>query len=437
MKEATDVRRQFLDVEATNRNGKRVVKKKCKTCRKICRNHATEMRNHYQSCRVRMLMATDSEPEEITDQTSKRKKSSRSHISDAMETLNSSQATSDVFSASQASSTSASQASSRLSLNHKRLKQTRIEHLFHRQMNRDEQTNSNKLLLDLLVKNCLPFQVVDSPQFKAFCKSLNSGFRVPSRQHMSGKVLTKVFNQHKEDISKKLSEAMYASIAFDGWTNVCQNKVVNVVALIPEPILLLSRRITDDEKLDNEKYQNIIEKVITDHHLEEKLVQIISDGEAAAKKARNNTVSPLHGRYKKAESSYCKSHGLNLLIREMMNIKSVKVKANFLVKLLHKLKYSHSARIIASQTARRLEVEFPAVKLPPITRWSYWTITMQYAFDIRLILIDMAAKKEFLPIFKIGSRQTLTKVDQVLLNVMQREEFWEKIQNVSDFVSLE
>jgi hypothetical protein len=55
---------------------------------------------------------------------------------------------------------------------------------------------------------------------------------------------------------KELQEAKFIVVAFDGWLNVVQNKIVNVVALIRHPLLLCSVQV--DTSLTADKYKEII-----------------------------------------------------------------------------------------------------------------------------------------------------------------------------------
>jgi hypothetical protein len=123
-------------------------------------------------------------------------------------------------------------------------------------------------------------------------------------------------------------------------------------------------------------------------------VQVISDGENTVISARK----ALQRESRLIVSSYCKSHGLNVLIGNLVKTGSIHRTCKFLVKILNKLKYSCVLRRKAEKRYQDLGFgKMPKVVLPPATRWSFWLETLNYAGSIGMLLTSMAENGLFHP----------------------------------------
>lgn len=405
---------QFEPVQRKNKAGALVLKYRCKNCRNTYRNHVTELTKHLQRCLNRSPegddASTDLEP------------SSQSLDELSTRTLN-------TFS-------SPSSSQSALASNSTRRFQPSIEYMMYRRMGPKEKEDVDSKLLNLIVKRYLPFSVCETKEFKDFCYSLNRGYPVPCRKSLSGPLLVNEFKKHSTKINELLSEAKFICLIFDGWQTVTQKKVVNIVACIRKPILLRSVDVTvklsatDDNRLTAMKYRRIIEDTMDRFFIRNKVIQICSDGEAACRKASKDAVDQLNLVIPGVESSYCKSHCMNLLVKDLIGMRTFAAKCNFIVKLLNKLKYSSPAREIAVRRAKTcLRENMPAVVLPSMTRWSYWSETLKYAFKIREILTQMSQHGEFTKLF--GKNELNSEDSTLMMDMGFDGSFWNKIESVS------
>lgn len=308
----------------------------------------------------------------------------------------------------------------------KRKVQPKIQHFMHRVLSDAEHKQVDRLLINCFVKKSIPFSVVDSSEFRSFVSSLSKGYRLPHSKKLKGPLLNKLYGEHESSVRQELKDTKHIAVCFDGWTNVVQNKVVNIVACVRHPLLLTSVQV--DDSLTSDRYADIIWKTLCDFQIEDKVIQIISDGEKTVEKARQLLVN----KSRKITSSYCKSHGLNLLIHDLLKSESVACVCRTIVKILHKLKYNSTVRRTAQRHAEALGFpSLPKVKLPSITRWQYWAQTLEFASNISDILSLMAKRKELLPFFKKNGKSTLTANELKVIETMGNPtSFWPKITQV-------
>lgn len=280
----------------------------------------------------------------------------------------------------------------------------------------------------MLVKERLPFLLVKSPSFQNLIHFSNKNYKIPSYKTVQKKLLNSCFQNHQMNMMEELRRAQFIAVCFDGWQNVVRNKIVNVVACIRYPLLLCSVRV--DESLDSEMYKQIVWKAIVDHGIDLKVVQVMSDGENTVDKARRL----LQVQSRIITSSYCKSHGLNLLIKDLMDMDSINRIRRFLVKILKRIKYSSVLRRKAEERSDMLgHPSLPKVVLPPATRWSFWFETLHYAASISDVLSLMAKTGDFTH-HRDDKSKPLTQDEQQILHEMETNSFWKRIRAVSGYL---
>lgn len=88
----------------------------------------------------------------------------------------------------------------------------------------------NKMLLEMIVKNYLPFTIVESDSFRTFIQELSPSYMPPSRKTLSNALLLKYYNIVRENVAKVLREAEYIALTTDAWTSSSHQQYVSVTA---------------------------------------------------------------------------------------------------------------------------------------------------------------------------------------------------------------
>ena len=74
-------------------------------------------------------------------------------------------------------------------------------------------------LLDMVVKDCQPFSIVEDVGFKKFVSLLDPNYILPSRKALKTMVATK-FEDEKEKAKEELKKATAVDLTSDMWTSI-------------------------------------------------------------------------------------------------------------------------------------------------------------------------------------------------------------------------
>ncbi|XP_063448231.1 E3 SUMO-protein ligase ZBED1-like [Mytilus trossulus] len=74
-------------------------------------------------------------------------------------------------------------------------------------------------LVSFVAGNLTPLSVVESPEFKTFVESLNPKYQLPSRKHLSTKLLHQKASNIQSNIKEKLRSAESVCLTIDLWSN--------------------------------------------------------------------------------------------------------------------------------------------------------------------------------------------------------------------------
>jgi len=77
----------------------------------------------------------------------------------------------------------------------------------------------NKLLVDLICREGLPFSLVDSDAFREFVHELDPRYRIPDRHALSERLVLQRYETVKSDIQASLSKSPAHAITTDMWTS--------------------------------------------------------------------------------------------------------------------------------------------------------------------------------------------------------------------------
>ena len=119
----------------------------------------------------------------------------------------------------------------------------------------------NQLFLLALVTGDVPFNFRENRFLCQFFDEIDVSYAPPKRRALKNE-LDKAFDNVKEDNHQKLANAATVAFEIDSWTNAIGQHVVNVVGLIPKPILLDTLQIGAEHTTGSYLFEKIVKPMI-------------------------------------------------------------------------------------------------------------------------------------------------------------------------------
>ena len=123
----------------------------------------------------------------------------------------------------------------------------------------------DKALISFIAASGISFNVTQNPFFLKFLSALRRKYDPPSPFRLSGTLLNELY----EDVSGKVDAAVRhagisrcGTICFDGWKNVNENHVVNVLFKIGSQSFFIQSIATGFESVNAEKYSQILFPIV-------------------------------------------------------------------------------------------------------------------------------------------------------------------------------
>lgn len=134
----------------------------------------------------------------------------------------------------------------------------------------------------MIVKNYLPFTVVESDLFRIFIKVLSPSYVAPSRKTLSNALLLKFYNIVREDVNKLLGQAEYVALrTTDAWTSASHNQYVAIIAHLVENgnvTAVVLECIPDAQHYTAQNLADLVKKKnCTEWNVTEKVVSVTTD----------------------------------------------------------------------------------------------------------------------------------------------------------------
>lgn len=242
----------------------------------------------------------------------------------------------------------------------------------------------NKLLLEMIVKNYLPFTLVENDAFKAFTHELCPSYSAPTRKTVSNGLLQKYYNITKENIERVLAQAEYIALTTDSWTSASHEQYVAVTAhFLDDETSIQSYMlecIPDVQRHTAQNLANLIKAVCVDWKIEDKIIAVTADNAANIQNAINLL---------KWRSVPCFAHTLNLVVQSALTeIKDTQAKVKSIVELFRRSVLA-SERLKATQ--KQLGEKELKVKQDVVTRWNSTVDMFERILEIKKSVITTIA----------------------------------------------
>lgn len=259
-----------------------------------------------------------------------------------------------------------------------------ITQYFHRPVGQKKKNDLNTLLIEAIVKNYLPFQIVESASFKKFISALNSGYELPSRKTISKVLVPQLYNIKKDEVFNNLKSCKALCLTTDGWTSAANENYVAVTAHgIDEEHKNLTFLLECYNYSENSTADNIareLKKITEKWEISEKIEAVVTDNAAYVVAAVRQTG------WKHVP---CFAHTLNLVVQAAISeIKDIQDKVKKIVQLF---KRSPKASELLKSMQQQMGKPVLSLKQDITTRWNSTFDMFKRILEVKESLISTLA----------------------------------------------
>jgi zinc finger BED domain-containing protein 1 (E3 SUMO-protein ligase ZBED1) len=219
-----------------------------------------------------------------------------------------------------------------------------------------DQESCDFLLVCLLCRDYLPFQIVESPRFKAFVYSLNSSYRLPTRATVSSEMIPALAGRINNKIGQYVQHIQDVCLTSDGWTSRANENYLAVTAHFIDNNLQMQSFTIGVQKLVDQTTAGHVEaiKQILDIYagLEEKVRFLVTDGASVMK----STAAAL-----KFTWFHCFPHRLNLTVQENLKLSVVSDLLNRMRSIVNHFRKSPKSWAALQENLKKYQL--PTLKL--------------------------------------------------------------------------
>lgn len=219
-------------------------------------------------------------------------------------------------------------------------------------------------LIKVIVKEYLPFRIVESSEFKRFIAMLNPGYKLPCRKTVSHSLIPQLYIATKENVKLKLINAEAVSLTTDGWTSLNNQSFWTVtVHFIDENTYTLESFLLGCTKFNErhtaENLAEFLKKTIVDWDINNKVSAVSSDNAA-------NIVAAI--KICGFRHIACFAHTLNLIVQE--GLKTIKPVIDKIKAIVEFFKRSSHGQAKLSSLQEQMNLPDLKLKQDVVTRWN-------------------------------------------------------------------
>jgi len=200
--------------------------------------------------------------------------------------------------------------------------------------------------------------MLEHPLWINVFKFLRPSLQLPSRKTLSNSLLENEYNT----VETKIAQSKYLSLQCDGWSNICNEGVINFIICTPKPYFISSIE-TIHFNHTSDYISEPIQKVINKYD-NRKFIAIITDNAANMLKARKS----IEDIFPHIVSLNCIAHSLHLIISDLLKCNSV---STFITKVVDIVKAVKKSQILNAHfdSIRKINLCSKTLNLPVKTRW--------------------------------------------------------------------
>lgn len=253
------------------------------------------------------------------------------------------------------------------------------------------QNSGDMALINLIVKDLQPFQIVENSGFQEYSKALNADYQLPNRKQLALMVDEK-YKLVSESSKKELEDTSYLALTSDIWTSDSNKSFISLTAHYIYQYKLKSVVISTSEIQIHHTAENIalaIQEVMDQWQISSKVVTIVTDNAAAMKKAVSECLNK--------RNHFCVAHTLNLAVKDCIERETFNSAGNTsncqLPQLLAKcraivshFKHSTKASYALLKVQDQLNVNTLKLKQDIRTRWNSIFYMLERLLEVKISL---------------------------------------------------
>lgn len=166
----------------------------------------------------------------------------------------------------------------------KKSNQFKITGFSSRPITNAKQEKLDDQILRIIVKDDLPFSIVESVEFRKFISILNPSYEPPSRETLSNSLISKLYDVTLLVVQNDVSGASYVNLTTDGWTSLKNENYFAVTAHFIDKnchmksYLLSCLKFTG--KHTSENIADALKTIVSQWGLQDKIVACTTDNAA-------------------------------------------------------------------------------------------------------------------------------------------------------------
>lgn len=272
-------------------------------------------------------------------------------------------------------------------------------------------SKSNKFdrqIVKLIVKQYLPFAIVESEELKELVKMMCPGYQMPSRKTVSQSLIPKLYNEVLEDVKMKIEKARAVCLTTDSWTSINNESFVAITGHYIDGDTLHSSLLGCFKYSDAHTSQNLaamLQEFTQEWNLTNKITAVVTDNAA-------NVVGAV--RVCNWRHLSCFAHSINLVVQKGIDA----IRENLVGKVKSIVEYfKRSSSALQKLKEIQKQMDLPDLKLKQdvVTRWNSTYDMLHRILQIKeAVIATLAIKNKDL--------NTLSDLD------------WEELQTVVDIL---
>ncbi|XP_052753998.1 E3 SUMO-protein ligase ZBED1-like [Galleria mellonella] len=186
------------------------------------------------------------------------------------------------------------------------------------------QKSGNDALMDMIVLDLQPLQIVENKGFIKYTQTLNPHYEIPSRKKLT-QMLEDRYLICSTELKEKLKDVLDIALTTDIWSSDSQKSFISVTAHFIQYSKLRSMVISTKELPEQhtaENIANILRTILSDWKIYDKIVTVVTDNASNMKKAVND--------YLNKRNHFCIAHTINLAVKDCLGKEIENIQSSYL-----------------------------------------------------------------------------------------------------------
>uniref|UniRef100_A0A914EGY0 DUF659 domain-containing protein n=1 Tax=Acrobeloides nanus TaxID=290746 RepID=A0A914EGY0_9BILA len=99
---------------------------------------------------------------------------------------------------------------------------------------------ADALLTQAMCTGGISHRFLQNSYFRQFLLALNPTYKLPNRNKLSSELIPAEFDRIEILVNSTISQSEFLSLSSDGWSDICMNSIINIIAHNPIPLLTKS-----------------------------------------------------------------------------------------------------------------------------------------------------------------------------------------------------